>query len=406
MLALAVALPVGIYSAVRRNTLMDHAATVIVFLGQSMPVFWIGIMLMLLFAVQWRVLPVSGWGSWASMVLPAVTLGAFTTPLFMRIIRSSMLEVINLDYVRTARAKGVSEWLVICRHALRNAALPIVTVIGLQFGLLLGGAVLTETVFAVPGVGRLIVGAIRQLDLPVVQAGRGRAALAPPLPPAGVAEGRPCRLSARHRPGRARRAEPDRPRRAYLAARRRGGGHREPPGRRHGGTGQRIRRRKGGHRHRHRRRRHAVVPADPARARLRGRPGTEPRHHHRGARAHGLGALHACGAGGGDGPAREGVHRGGASDRRGPAAHHLPARPAQHGVLDRGDVHAPSRAGDPGGGGAVVPRRGLGARLPDVGPDDLPRARLRDRRLVAPHPSRARDPPHRARDQPRRRPVA
>jgi peptide/nickel transport system permease protein len=171
VLAIAVAVPVGVYSAVRRNTLVDHAATVIVFLGQSMPVFWIGIMLMLLFAVQWRLLPVSGWESWASMVLPAVTLGAFTTPLFMRIVRSSMLEVINLDYVRTARAKGVSEWLVIGRHALRNAALPIVTVIGLQFGLLLGGAVLTETVFAVPGVGRLIVGAIRQLDFPIVQAG-------------------------------------------------------------------------------------------------------------------------------------------------------------------------------------------------------------------------------------------
>ena len=171
LLAIAVALPVGIYSAVRRNTLLDHAATVVVFLGQSMPVFWIGIMLMLLFAVQWRLLPVSGWESWASMVLPAVTLGAFTMPLFMRLVRSSMLEVINLDYVRTARAKGVSEWVVIGRHALRNAALPIVTVIGLQFGLLLGGAVLTETVFAVPGVGRLIVGAIRQLDFPIVQAG-------------------------------------------------------------------------------------------------------------------------------------------------------------------------------------------------------------------------------------------
>jgi ABC-type dipeptide/oligopeptide/nickel transport system permease component len=171
VLAIAVALPIGIYSAVRRNTVTDHAATVVVFLGQSMPVFWTGIMLMLLFAVQWRLLPVSGWETWASMVLPGITLGAFTTPLFMRIIRSSMLEVVNLDYVRTARAKGMSEWLVICRHALRNAALPIVTVIGLQFGGLLGGAVLTETVFAVPGVGRLIVGAIRQLDFPIVQAG-------------------------------------------------------------------------------------------------------------------------------------------------------------------------------------------------------------------------------------------
>ena len=171
VLALAVAVPVGIYSAVRRNTLIDHAATAVVFLGQSMPVFWIGIMLMLLFAVQWRLLPVSGWDTWTSMILPAVTLGAFTTPLFMRIVRSSMLEVINLDYVRTARAKGLSEWLVICRHALRNAALPVVTVIGVQLGLLLGGAVLTETVFAVPGLGRLIVRAIVQLDFPIVQAG-------------------------------------------------------------------------------------------------------------------------------------------------------------------------------------------------------------------------------------------
>jgi peptide/nickel transport system permease protein len=171
VVALAVAVPVGIYSAIRRNTLIDHAATVVVFLGQSMPVFWIGIMLMLLFAVQWRLLPVSGWDTWASMILPAVTLGAFTTPLFMRIVRSSMLEVINLDYVRTARAKGLSEWIVIWRHALRNAALPIVTVIGIQLGLLLSGAVLTETVFAVPGLGRLIVRAIVQLDFPIVQAG-------------------------------------------------------------------------------------------------------------------------------------------------------------------------------------------------------------------------------------------
>ncbi|HXG15040.1 MAG TPA: ABC transporter permease [Calidithermus sp.] len=170
-LALLVAVPVGVYSAVRRNSPVDHAATVAVFLGQSMPVFWTGIMLILLFAVQWRLLPVSGWGSWSAMVLPTATLGTFTAPLLLRIVRSSMLEVIGLDYVRTARAKGVPERAVIGRHALKNAALPLVTVTGLQFGLLLGGAVITETVFAVPGVGRLIVGAIRQLDFPVVQAG-------------------------------------------------------------------------------------------------------------------------------------------------------------------------------------------------------------------------------------------
>src|SRR3989442_5120314 len=124
MLALAVALPVGIYSAVRRNTLMDHAATVIVFLGQSMPVFWIGIMLMLLFAVQWRLLPVSGWGSWASMVLPAGTPGAFPTPLFLRVIRSSILGGINLDYRRTARGQGGSGRLVVCRPPVAQSGRP------------------------------------------------------------------------------------------------------------------------------------------------------------------------------------------------------------------------------------------------------------------------------------------
>ena len=170
-LAMIIALPVGIYSAVRRGRAVDQVATGAVFLGQSMPVFWTGIMLILLFSVQWRLLTVSGWDSRTSVVLPTLTLGAFTAPLLLRIVRSSMLEVIGLDYVRTARAKGVAEWLVIGRHALKNAALPLVTVTGLQFGLLLGGAVITETVFAIPGVGRLIVGAIRQLDFPVVQAG-------------------------------------------------------------------------------------------------------------------------------------------------------------------------------------------------------------------------------------------
>jgi peptide/nickel transport system permease protein len=134
-----------------------------------MPVFWIGIMLMLLFAVQWRLLPVSGWDSWASMVLPAVTLGAFTTPLFMRIIRSSMLEVINLDYVRTARAKGLGEWAVSGRHGFRNAMLPVVTQVTINAVYLLGGSVLIETIFALPGVGSLLVEAIISRDLPVVQ---------------------------------------------------------------------------------------------------------------------------------------------------------------------------------------------------------------------------------------------
>jgi peptide/nickel transport system permease protein len=169
--AVLVSIPAGIVSAVRRYSLLDHLMTVVVFLGQSMPIFWTGIMLMLLFAVNWRLLPVSGWGGWPFAVLPALTLGIFQAPLLLRIVRSSMLEVLGLDYVRTARSKGLGEWIVIVRHALTNAALPVVTVTGLQFGVLLGGAVITETVFAIPGVGRLIVRAIQQLDFPVVQAG-------------------------------------------------------------------------------------------------------------------------------------------------------------------------------------------------------------------------------------------
>jgi peptide/nickel transport system permease protein len=170
-LAVVIAIPAGIVTAVKRYSWIDHVATVAVLLGQSMPVFLTGIMLILLFAVTLRLLPASGWNTWQATVLPAITLGAFQAPLFLRISRSAMLEVLNLDYVRTARAKGLAEWLVIVKHALKNAAIPIVTVIGLQFGVLLAGAVITETVFAIPGTGRLIVRAIGQLDFPIVQAG-------------------------------------------------------------------------------------------------------------------------------------------------------------------------------------------------------------------------------------------
>jgi peptide/nickel transport system permease protein len=171
VLAVVIAIPAGIFTAVRRYSVFDHVATVGVLLGQSMPVFWTGIMLILLFAVGLNLLPASGWESWQAMVLPTLTLGTFQAPLFLRMSRSAMLEVLGLDYVQTARAKGLGEWLVIAKHALKNAAIPIVTVIGLQFGVLLGGAVVTETVFAIPGMGRLIVRAIGQLDFPVVQAG-------------------------------------------------------------------------------------------------------------------------------------------------------------------------------------------------------------------------------------------
>jgi peptide/nickel transport system permease protein len=170
-LAVVIAIPAGILTAIKRYSVFDHLATVTVLLGQSMPVFWTGIMLMLLFAVTWHLLPASGWDTWEATILPAITLGTFQAPLFLRMSRSAMLEVLGLDYVQTARSKGLPEWWVILKHALKNAAIPIVTVIGLQFGVLLGGAVITETVFAIPGTGRLIVRAIGQLDFPVVQAG-------------------------------------------------------------------------------------------------------------------------------------------------------------------------------------------------------------------------------------------
>jgi peptide/nickel transport system permease protein len=171
LLAVGIAIPAGIFTAIKRYSVYDHLATVAVLLGQSMPVFWTGIMLILLFAVGLNLLPASGWESWQATVLPTVTLGSFQAPLFLRMSRSAMLEVLGLDYVQTARAKGLNEWLVIVKHALKNAAIPIVTVIGLQFGILLGGALVTETVFAIPGTGRLIFRAIGQLDFPVVQAG-------------------------------------------------------------------------------------------------------------------------------------------------------------------------------------------------------------------------------------------
>ena len=171
LLAVSIAIPAGIFTAIKRYSIYDHLATVAVLLGQSMPVFWTGIMLILLLAVGLNLFPVSGWESWQATVLPTLTLGTFQAPLFLRMSRSAMLEVLGLDYVQTARAKGLGEWLVIVKHALKNAAIPIVTVIGLQFGVLLAGAVVTETVFAIPGTGRLILRAISQLDFPVVQAG-------------------------------------------------------------------------------------------------------------------------------------------------------------------------------------------------------------------------------------------
>jgi peptide/nickel transport system permease protein len=169
-LALCLSIPAGIISAVRRNSVLDYISTVVALLGQSMPTFWLGIMLILLFSVQFNILPSSGRGGWQHIVLPAVTLGLFTTARITRLTRSGMLEVLNQDYIRTARAKGVANPPVVWKHALKNAAIPIVTIVGIELGTLLGGSVITETIFAWPGVGRLSVQAIYNRDYPVVQA--------------------------------------------------------------------------------------------------------------------------------------------------------------------------------------------------------------------------------------------
>ena len=169
-ISLVMAVPLGIVSAIRRYSLVDNLCTMFAVGGQAMPIFWLGIMLIIIFSVKLRWLPASGAGSWAHMVLPATTLGVFLAPLTMRLVRSGMLEVLSQDYVRTARAKGVSERQVLLKHALRNAAIPVITVIGLQFGQLLGGAIVTETVYAWPGVATYTVTAIRNSDFPVVQA--------------------------------------------------------------------------------------------------------------------------------------------------------------------------------------------------------------------------------------------
>ena len=170
LIALALAIPAGIVSAVRRNSLLDYVSTVVALLGQSMPTFWLGIMLILLFSVQFHLLPSSGRGTLEHLVLPAVTLGLFTTARITRLTRSGMLEVLGQDYIRTARAKGMSDPPVVWKHALKNAAIPIVTIVGIELGTLLGGSVITETIFAWPGVGRLSVQAIANRDYPVVQA--------------------------------------------------------------------------------------------------------------------------------------------------------------------------------------------------------------------------------------------
>jgi peptide/nickel transport system permease protein len=177
LVAVVIAIPAGVIAAVRKDGIADHASTLFALSGLSLPNFWLGIMLILLFSVQLRWLPASGFvplledpvDNLRRMIMPAFVLGTGLAAVLMRQTRASMLEVLNLDYVRTARAKGARGWTVVVRHALRNALLPVVTVLGLQLGALLSGAVLTEQVFTIPGFGKLVVDAVFNRDYAVVQ---------------------------------------------------------------------------------------------------------------------------------------------------------------------------------------------------------------------------------------------
>lgn len=171
VLALVVSLPLGILAAIKRGSIWDRASMALALAGQSIANFWLALMLILVFAVFLRILPVSGRDSSLSLVLPALALATGPMAQFSRLIRSGMLEVLEEDYVRTARAKGLADRVVINHHALRNALLPFITIVGLEFGTLLNGSVVIETVFAWPGIGYLLVRSLTARDLPVIEAG-------------------------------------------------------------------------------------------------------------------------------------------------------------------------------------------------------------------------------------------
>ena len=170
VIALLVSFPLGILAALRQRTFVDYLVSVVSLIGQSVPSFWLGIMLILLFARQLQWLPSAGSQTWQHLILPAVTLALPLVGVLTRLVRSGLLEVMHEDYIRTARAKGLAPPNVLTRHAMRNMLIPVVTVIGIQLGNLLGGAVIVETVFGWPGIGRLLVDAIFQRDYPLVQA--------------------------------------------------------------------------------------------------------------------------------------------------------------------------------------------------------------------------------------------
>ena len=167
--AIVVAIPAGVLSAIRRGSTYDNIVMGVALVGQAAPTFYIGIMLILVCSLWLGLFPTSGRGEWRHLVLPAVTLGAFAMASIARITRSAVLEILRADFIRTARAKGLPELVTIAKHTMRNAAIPIITIVGLQFGNLLGGAVITETIFSWPGIGRLAIQSIYSRDYPIVQ---------------------------------------------------------------------------------------------------------------------------------------------------------------------------------------------------------------------------------------------
>lgn len=171
LITIVLGLIAGVVSATKQHSLADTGIMLVALIGVSLPSFWLGMTLTYVFSSKLGWLPVAGWDSWKHIVLPAVTLGASGAAIVARMTRSSMLDILGQDYVRTAKAKGLKERIIIYKHVLKNALIPVITVVGLQFGFLLGGTVLVESVFAINGLGRLIVDAIRTRDLPIVQGG-------------------------------------------------------------------------------------------------------------------------------------------------------------------------------------------------------------------------------------------
>ena len=169
LIAGLIGLIAGVISSTKQYSFFDHLSMVSALFGISMPIFWLGLLLMLVFSVHLRWFPAGGKGTLAHLILPAIALGAASSAMIARMTRASMLEVIRQDYIRTARANGLREFIVIYKHGLKNAMIPVITVFGLEFGYMLGGAVLTETVFSLPGIGRLMIDGIFQRDYPVVQ---------------------------------------------------------------------------------------------------------------------------------------------------------------------------------------------------------------------------------------------